>query len=153
MIRLSNPELNESLSMLAKAMEDAQDDWWIIGSVAVALHGGDPGPIADIDVMTSRHDLDALYTRLPLTNTPEEGKPMFLSDKFGRWSAPPMDVEFMTGLKVRTGDDWQAVEPQTRQPISFADVALFVPEKAELIAILHLFGREEDLRRAATLAQ
>ena len=33
--------LVETLSMLAKAVQDAEDDWWIIGSAAVVLHGMD----------------------------------------------------------------------------------------------------------------
>lgn len=134
-------------------MEHARDDWWIIGSAAVALHGGDPGTISDVDVLTSRRDLDALYGALPLTNTPETGKPMFVSVRFGRWSEPPLDVEFMAGLKLRVGDDWQAVQPQTREAIITGEHALHVPDRGELIAILKRFGREKDLRRAASLAQ
>ncbi|NVE94235.1 hypothetical protein [Altererythrobacter lutimaris] len=130
----------------------ARDPWWIIGSAAVALHGGDPGKIADIDVITSRRDLEALYQRLPLANTPDTSKKMFTSDLFGLWSEPALEVEFMTGLKLRVDDRWEPVEPQTRIAVKSDETTLHVPEKAELIAILQRFGREKDLQRAATLS-
>lgn len=147
----SDPDLVATLSALAQVMERASDDWWIIGSAAVALHGGDPGTIADLDVIVSRRDLDALYAALPLTNTPETGKPMFVSERFGRWSEPPLDVEFMAGLEVLTDGKWQAAKPQTRVAVQSGRVTLYLPDKEELVAILTLFGRDKDLRRAATL--
>ena len=140
-----------SLGPLVRAMVVARDEWWIIGSAAVALHGGDPGTIADVDVITSRRDLDALHETLPLTDTPESGKPMFASERFGRWSEPELDVEFMTGLKLLERGSWQPIVPRTRCEICFGNLALFVPEKAELIELLRRFGRDKDLRRAATL--
>ncbi|MEM7666216.1 MAG: hypothetical protein AAF250_10215 [Pseudomonadota bacterium] len=136
---------------MAEKLREGNDPWWIIGSAAVALHGGDPGVIADIDVITSRRDLDALFKRLPLTDTPETGKAIFRSERFGRWSEPDLDVEFMAGLKVRVKDIWLPVEPQTRQAFDIGGATVFASEREELIAMLHLFGREKDLRRAATL--
>ncbi len=136
----------------ALAQAQAQDSWWIIGSAAVALHGGEPGAVADIDVMTSRRDLDALYRRLPLTDTPDRSKDFFRSERFGRWSEPELDVEFMTGLEVRVDGVWHRVEPQTRQAIQIGKGHVFAPERDELVAILQLFGRDKDLRRAASLA-
>lgn len=143
--------VTEALTMLAEGLNDAQDPWWIIGSVAVALHGGDPGRIADVDVMVSRRDLDAMYERLPLTNTPEEGKPMFLSERFGRWAELPLNVEFMAGLTLLEQGAWLPITLQTRQSVAVGDTVVFVPEKPELIALLHRFGRDKDLARAATL--
>ncbi len=104
-----------------------------------------------MDVIVSLHDLDHLYRRLPLTNTPEEGKILFTSDRFGRWSEPPLDVEFMANLKLRVEDEWQPIQPATRQAAQLGERRLYVPEKGELIAILHRFGREKDRRRAASL--
>ena len=147
----SDPDLVATLSVLAQVMERANDDWWIIGSAAVALHGGDPGTVADVDVIVSRRDLDALYAALPLTNTPETGKAMFVSERFGRWSEPPLDVEFMAGLEVLTDGKWQAAEPQTHVAVQSGTVTLYLPDKEDLVAILTLFGRDKDLRRAATL--
>ena len=153
MTPLNDPNFVATLQALARVMQDARDDWWIIGSAAVALHDGDPGTVADVDVITSRRDLDALYEALPLTATPEEGKPMFLSERFGRWSEPLLDVEFMTGLKLRVGNEWELVQPVTRVPVKLGAHTLFIPDKRELIEMLTRFGREKDLRRAASLAQ
>lgn len=123
----------------------------MIGSVAVKLHSGDPGTIADVDVIVSRRDLDALYQRLPLTDTREAGKPMFLSDRFGRWAEPPLNVEFMAGLTLSEDGEWHPVQPQTRQGFDVAGARLFAPEREELIALLRRFGRDKDLARAASL--
>lgn len=159
MTPLNDPDLVATLQALAKVMQDTRDDWWIIGSAAVVLHlcekdlGGDPGTVADVDVITSRRDLDALYEALPLMDTPEEGKPMFLSERFGRWSEPPLDVEFMTGLKLRVGNEWEPVQPITRVSAKLGEDTLFMPDQRELIEILTRFGREKDQRRAASLAQ
>lgn len=144
-------DVQRSLIMVAQALQSAQDPWWIIGSAAVALHGGDPGAIADIDVIVSRRDIDALYDQLPLTSTPDEGKTMFSSDRFGRWTAPPLQVEFMAGLTHLSEGHWHAVTPTSRQMVQLDGHALFLPERAELIAILHRFGRDKDIARAATL--
>jgi len=154
-----DPDLSVTLQALAKVMKQASDDWWIIGSAAVALHlfdqglGGDPGTVADVDVITSRRDLDTLYGALPLTDTPEDGKPMFLLERFGRWSEPVFSVEFMTGLKLRVGNEWRLVQPRTRTAIALGKITLYVPERQELVAILYDFGREKDLRRAASIAE
>ena len=146
------PACISSLEELARTMKAAQDPWWIIGSAAVALHGGDPGAIADIDVIVSRRDLDALYERLPLTATPDNSKDFFLSERFGRWTQPALEIEFMASLSVQVEGVWHKVEPRTREVIEVGGQALPVPSRAELAAILTLFGREKDLRRAATLA-
>ena len=139
------------LRRAARELLAAQDPWWVIGSAAVALHGGHPGAIADIDVMTSRRDLDALYERLPLTNTPDTCKDFFRSERFGRWSEPELDVEFMAALEVKVGDVWHRVEPQSRQAVQIGKGHVFIPEREELVAMLQLFGRDKDLRRAASL--
>ena len=154
---MSNPALAASLEQLAEAMEIARDPWWIIGSAAVALHldqenlGGDPGEIADIDVILSVRDLDALYARLPLTDTREEGKAEFLSQRFGRWEGPPLSVEFMADFAMFEQGEWRPVQPRTRARFDLEAGTIFTPERAELIALLHRFGRDKDLTRAASL--
>ncbi|WP_394727247.1 hypothetical protein [Altererythrobacter sp. GH1-8] len=148
---MGDPPLATSLSLVSEVLRTARDPWWIIGSAAVALHGGDAGYIADIDVIVSRRDLDALYDSLPLTDTPDDGKTMFRSQRFGRWAGPALDVEFMTGLEVLANGAWEAVEPRTRIAVQCGEATLYLPERFELIAILRLFGREKDLARAATI--
>ncbi|MEL7189373.1 MAG: hypothetical protein AAGK17_07460 [Pseudomonadota bacterium] len=148
---MPDPHFENSIAAVASAMELSQDPWWIIGSAAVVLHGSDPGTIADIDVMISERDLKALYMRLPLSNTPEVGKPMFRSDLFGRWSEPKLEVEFMAGLRLREAGEWHPIKPKTRVAFPVGKQILFAPEKAELVNILLRFGREKDCLRAASL--
>ncbi len=148
---MGNRQLGLSIASVIEVMEPTQDPWWVIGSAAVALHGDDPGEVADIDVIVSRRDLDALYERLPLSNTPDMTKSMFRSERFGLWSEPDVPVEFMAGLEIQVGGNWLPVEPRTRQAVSLGEHAAFVPEREELVAILHQFGRPKDLARAATL--
>lgn len=141
----------DSLARLADVLADARDPWWIIGSAAVKLLGGDPGRIADIDVIVSRRDLDTLYERLPLCNTPDAGKLLFQSERFGLWNDPEFPIEFMAGLKVMSEGKWLTVQPRTRQQVFMCTTALYVPKVAEMITILRSFGREKDYRRASTL--
>ena len=54
----------------------------------------------------------------------------------------------MTGLDVREDGRWQAVLPRTRIALG----GVFAPDRADLMTILHRFGRDKDLRRAALLA-
>ncbi|GMN04088.1 hypothetical protein [Erythrobacter sp. MTPC3] len=149
---MTKSALHRSLHQLADALKDAAEPWWIIGSAAVELHGGNPDTISDIDVLVSRKDIDALYRRLPLTDTPDNGKTMFRSARFGWWSEPEVEIEFMHGLEVEADGKWEPVEPETRQAVMVDHRELFVPHRDELIEILTRFGREKDLRRAASLA-
>ena len=141
------------MASLADAMAIAQDDWWIIGSAAVSLHGANPGPMSDIDVLLSIRDLDALYERLPLYDTRDSRKGQFLSERFGVWRELAMPVEFMAGFKQEIDGFWTEVTLSTRQQIQIAGRNLFVPERAELISLLQQFGRPKDLRRAAALSE
>jgi hypothetical protein len=45
-----------SLTAVAELMESTQDPWWIIVRAAVALHGADPGPVGDVDILLSLRD-------------------------------------------------------------------------------------------------
>ncbi len=57
----------------------------------------------------------------------------------------------MAGFAVRSGDAWRAVVPVTRQVVRVGGIALPVPEREELRAIVESFGRAKDLRRASLL--
>lgn len=140
-----------TLVRLTEAMADARDDWWLIGSTAVALHGADPGTIADIDVLLSEADARRI---LPMLGLPAaEGRPddRFASQVFASWHAAPLPVEFMAGLSRRAGGQWQPVLPRSRVEVVGEGWKVFVPGRAELAAILRSFGRPKDLRRLAAL--
>ena len=50
--------LTETLGMLAQAAARAAEPWWIIGSTAVALHGGAVARVKDVDLMMSPGDAE-----------------------------------------------------------------------------------------------
>ena len=141
--------LEQSLARLAALLEDAEQPWWIIGSVAVALHGGRPGQIRDIDVLLGVADAQRYFRRLSLPNLAVTDDPLFRSDLFARWTDTPVEIELMAGLKVKAADGWQPLSIRSREEVG---LGLFVPSREELRTILMSFGRTKDLQRAATLS-
>jgi hypothetical protein len=145
--------LHDTLGLVAQAMRPATDDWWLIGSAAVALSGAGPVTAADVDVLLSDADMDRVAG--PLGLSPRVGAPdrRFCSARFVRWSGPPLPVELMSELKVRTASGWAAVAPRSREAVTMGGAPLFIPERAELRQILLSFGRPKDHARAALLAE
>jgi hypothetical protein len=141
-----------SLALVAEILADAKDEWWLVGGAAVALQGLDIA-IADIDVLMSRRDIVRVIARLGIA--PVEGAAIdrIRSEIWARWTAPPLAVDLMTGLQVRTGECWTRVAPGTRQAVNVDGRTLYVPARRELIDILRLFGRPKDLERAEGLAR
>ena len=141
-----------TLALVAETLADAEDDWWLVGGAAVALQGLDIA-IADIDVLMSRRDVVRVIARLGIA--PVEGVAIdrIRSEIWARWTAPPIAVDLMAGLQVRTGERWTRVAPGTRQAITVDGRTLYVPARPELIDILRLFGRPKDLERAEGLAR
>ena len=140
--------LEESLARVAELLRDAAEPWWIIGSTAVALHGGDPGEIRDVDLVVGHADANRYFSRLQLPNAATADDALFRSDLFARWSGPPVPVELMAGLKVNGPGGWRPLEIHSREEVRSG---LYAPSREELRAILTLFGRDKDLRRAAAL--
>jgi hypothetical protein len=136
--------LEDGLARIARLLRDAKEPWWIIGSVAVALHGGRPGQIRDIDVLLGHID----FLQLGLSNLVPTRDAVFSSDLFTQWMEAAVKIELMAGLKVKRGGRWKPISVQTREEVR---PGLFVPSRDELRAILISFGREKDLQRAATL--
>lgn len=147
-----NQALTATLGEVAAAMRPARDPWWIIGSAAVALHGGSPIEVADVDVLCSVDDARALLERLGLVAIAGAHDPLFQSSVFARWDGPPLAVELMAGFHVRQHGAWTEVYPATRQSVQFEGGSVAVPSRAELRALLLAFGREKDLVRARLLA-
>lgn len=141
-----------TLALVAEALADAQDDWWLVGGAAVALQGLDIA-IADIDVLMSRRDIVRVIARLGIA--PVEGVAIdrIRSEIWARWTTPPIAVDLMAGLQVRTGERWTRVAPATRRAVNVGGWTLYVPARPELIDILRLFGRPKDLERAEGLAR
>jgi hypothetical protein len=138
----------------AAAVRHARDPWWVIGSAAVALHGADPGHVADIDLLTSAFGAHTLLAAAGARPDAASDHSRFRS-AYGRWRpANGLAIEIMGGLQVNTVAGWQRVEPRTRVPVrcGAATLSLFIPGRGDLAAILRLFGRDKDLARAAALA-
>jgi hypothetical protein len=144
-------ELDAALAELADAAAGAVNRWWIIGSAAAALHGAPDVAVADIDLLMSRRDAARLLRSRGLVPAPGSGGPLFRSETFGRFRAGGYDVEVMAGLHVRTGAGWRLVRLRGRAGMTVGGRILYVPPRAELIALLRRFGRDKDLARAAAL--
>ena len=145
--------LVETLSMLAQAVQDAEDDWWLIGSAAVVLHGGQIPHVKDVDLMMSARDAEASLRRVGGQGGGAEPSERFQSDIFGVWSAPPIPIEIFGGFRLAAAGEWQEVTFATREPVAVGNACVFVPSAAELVRLLHSFGRAKDLERAARLAE
>lgn len=132
-------------------MAPARHDWWIIASAAVALHGADPGAVRDVDVLLDPRDANAILPALGLEPVAGSADPKFRSDLFARWTGAPLPVEFFAGFHLLEDGEWNEIRPATRHEVRVGKATLFVPERAELKAMLLRFGRPKDLARAALL--
>lgn len=137
--------------MLGNLLDDASDDWWLIGGAAFLAHGIGSGQLNDIDVLLSMRDAAMIADRFDLQATKTDGDGLFRSKVFYKWHTPPVPVEFMVGLEVFAKQNWQLVELKTRESKNLGSARVFVPVAVELVEIDRLFGREKDLVRASTL--
>ena len=133
--------LAATLHDVAAALVDARAPWWVIGSAAVALHGG-ATTVADVDVLLALADAQALLARWDLAPTARPDA-IFRSTLFARWTGSSLPVELMAGLTVRG----LPIRPLTRVESG----GVFVPARDELAALLRHFGRANDIARAALL--
>jgi hypothetical protein len=144
--------LQETLRLLAAAVAPcAVDDWWIIGSTAVLLHGGAVPHVKDVDLVMSARDAAALLERTGAGLELAAASAQFQSEVFGVWRTPPVPVEVMGGFRFVRPDGWRPVSFTTRQSVMAGGAALFVPSITELQDLLLAFGRPKDLARAAVL--
>lgn len=140
-----------ALQLGAKQLHLTRDPWWVIGSVALALHGVDPGQVGDVDFLISVKGGLALAGQLGLENRAGKGNDLFRSKLLLRQNIKGVDVEFMAGLQVRKNNRWIDVSPKTRSALKVGNTTVFVPEPTEMISILETFGRDKDIRRADKL--
>lgn len=149
-MKIADP-LRQTLIAVAAWLRGTRHDWWIISSAAVALHGGDPGEVGDVDVLFDPRDAPAVFAALGLPPAPGRGTALFRSDWFGTWHGAPLPVDLFAGFALCEDDVWNSVLPKTRQVVTIDGAALYVPEREELKGTLLRFGRPKDLARAATL--
>ncbi|MEG8043073.1 hypothetical protein QP164_10115 [Sphingomonas sp. LR59] len=144
-------DLRETLVMTVDVMRDARDPWWVISSAAVALHGVAPIEVGDVDVLMSVGDARRAMDGLGVVPTKDRASSLFRSTLFGRWETPPLVVEIMAGFHVTTSAGWTEVLPRTRVSVSLDRRVVYVPDRAELAAILSMFGRPKDFERVRLL--
>jgi len=137
--------------MLVGIVADAGDDWWIIGSAAVALHGADVANVRDVDLLMSARDARQLLERVG--GRPRDSKPstLFRSEVFGTWYDPPLPIEVMGGFSLNTGNGWRPVLLKSREERRVEGHDFYVPSVGELKELLRSFGRPKDIERALLL--
>lgn len=145
------PALSASVRAVGALMAAARDPWWIISSAAVALHGADAGEVADVDVLLSEADARAILPGIGIECLPGPEHPAFRSGIFAAWTGTALPVEFMAGFCHFSGGAWVPVQPVTRKAVDVGGATVFIPERAELHAMLTGFGRPKDLVRARSL--
>lgn len=141
--------LAATLEAIAHASRSFEDPWWIFGSVAARLLGADIREIADVDLLLSPADADrlaALWRDHPLAPPPAPSE-QFRSAHFRRYLHAPLAVEAVAGFEMREFGKWAPVAFQSR----IAADRMFVPDRAEQIALLKRMGRAKDGPRIAAL--
>lgn len=143
--------LAQTLEMLGQAAADARDDWWLIGSAAVVLHGGKIPHVRDVDLMMSARDADEFLRQAGVQRGGAEPSERFRSQVFGTWETPPVRVEVFAGFELATDGLWREVCFSTREPFNVGDATVYAPSRRELARLLRSFGRSKDLERAKLL--
>jgi hypothetical protein len=138
--------------MVSDALRKAQDPRWLIGGVAIGLQGVQSA-IPDVDVIMSARNARQVLLRLGISPGEDGGTDLFRSEVFGRWTIPPLPVEFMGDFQIHRQGSWRPLEPATRQSFLVDGRIVHAPSRQELIGICRLFGRPKDLARAEALSR
>jgi hypothetical protein len=128
------------------------DPWCLIGSTAALLLGAQTAA-ADVDVLTSRADAQALMTlwapqREPAFTPPDGGR---FRSHFARFRFHGAPVEVMGALELRVDGCWQPVWPGKLVLVGVSGVAVPVPSIDDQIRLCESFGRPKDLGREVAL--
>jgi hypothetical protein len=141
----------ETLERIAADLHALTEDWWLIGSAAMVLMGVDLPAIDDIDILTTPAGARALAARWGLEPTTPGPSERFDSEVFFHRSDTPLAVEVMAGFRVKAAGAWVPVLPKSRVALAGPGGPWFAPSRGELLDMLALFGRAQDLRRAVLL--
>ena len=130
----------------------ARDPWWIIGSTALCLLGV-ATEVADIDLLTSVRDADALTRAWPgrrVAVGPRPGDSHFRS-RYSRYMFDPLVLEVMGDLEVHRADGWQPVRIERTRHCRIGGYDLPIPTMSEQMRLLELFDRPKDHARLRML--
>jgi len=130
-----------------------RDRWVVIGSAATWLAGATLR-VADVDVLTSTRDAQALIEHWQdrrLSTGQAVDNERFRSH-FARFAFSGLPVEVIGDLEVYDGRGWRRVQIDEIVTARIDGLEIPIPSEAEQIRLLRLFGRDKDLQRAAWLA-
>ncbi len=145
--------LRETLVAAVPDLHDGcRNSWVVIGSAAALLIGADVR-VADIDVLTSVRDAEALSDRWQHRHdgTFEPSDAKRFRSCFARYAFPGLPLEIMGGLEVFVAGVWQSVRIDELEKIDAWGMTIPVPSLAEQIRVMNFFGRPKDYRRVAAL--
>lgn len=130
------------------------DPWCLIGSTAALLLGAEV-EVADVDVLTSRTDGEALMIVWAewRESAPSLADGDRFRSRFARFRFPGRPVEVMGALELNVDDCWQPVRPGKLVLAGVKGLAVPVPSVDDQIRLCESFGRRKDLQRAALLKQ
>lgn len=130
-----------------------RDPWTVIGSAAAYLAGA-AVTVADLDVLTSVRDAQAMaghwQAQRDLEYTPADS-PRFRSHLLARFHFGGLPVEVMGGLEVSGADGWVPVRIGASTRVDIDGLSVPIPTIAEQIRVLQSFARPKDFQRVALL--
>lgn len=143
------PGLRRGLIEIGAAGADIED-WWIIGSAAMALWGFDIEP-HDIDVFGPEPVMRRLLNHWGMASGAHSANDRFRSTPYTtvRLLGCP-DIELMGDLEVNGTAGWRPVSLGTRTAFDLEGARLFAPDLPELASLFRAFGRPKDLNKAAS---
>src|SRR5688572_4543502 len=141
--------LEPTLAEVARIGATLQDDWWIIGSAAIALTGVNI-EVLDVDLLVSERDATMLLDRWAAPKTGTNGQDRFRAVS-GEHSGTPIPIQVMGRLEVNMDDQWVPVAPTTRVRIGLPGGAVYIPDPDDLLALLVMFRGPQDPVRAKML--
>lgn len=141
--------LEPTLAEVARVAASLQDDWWVIGSAAIALLGIDI-EVLDVDLVVSRRDAETLLAGWAAPAARPGDQDRFRAT-FGEHRGTPIPVQVMGGLEVSMADGWAPVHPVSRVAVDLAGGSIYIPDPDDQLALLLMFRRPQDLVRAEQL--
>jgi len=130
-------------------LKQLQDEFYIIGSAAIALSGVGIADVKDIDILTSSCDSDLLkelWKDKYVITPPLKDSDRFRSE-FARFGFPEMDVEALGDFEIRINGEWTPMRVNEYEQVEIDGYPIKIPTKQDMIRILQLFNREKDHKR------
>lgn len=142
-----------TLAEITSALNQLEDNFYIIGAAGLILSDLEIGETQDIDILTSSRDSDKLqqlYKNI-LEEHPITKENNLFKSNFARLKHPIMDIEVMGDLKVMSNGNWLPVEINQYRIVPINNLNIKIPTIKEQVKLLKLFGREKDFKRIKTI--